>query len=246
MIEKERILSLKNSGLNKTQIAKITNVPRSTIRDWFETNKTESKQLKKSIEEILIFLKSNDNIRKAYSYILGLYLGDGYINKTPRSYRLRIALDKKYKKLNKCAENNLRILFPSNKIGIVNFKNHINLSVYSNELTLMIPQHGIGEKYTRDVSLKEWQESIIDEISLLKGLFHSDGCFYEETIKEKYTYNRFCFTNKSKDIQNIFQSICYKNSIQFDVQTNKLDISIARISRKKSVAKLKQLIGIKE
>lgn len=37
------------------------------------------------------------NLRKdyAYSYILGLYLGDGYINKEPRTNRLRIFMNMK-------------------------------------------------------------------------------------------------------------------------------------------------------
>ena len=58
----------------------------------------------------------DENKIKAYSYILGLYLGDGYINKTARTYRLRIALDKKYSQLNSFAKMNLQTLFPSNKI----------------------------------------------------------------------------------------------------------------------------------
>lgn len=188
----------------------------------------------------------DENKIKAYSYILGLYLGDGYINKTARTYRLRIALDKKYSQLNSFAKMNLQTLFPSNKIGIINFKGHINLSVFSNKLPLLFPQHGSGPKHLRSIVLDEWQKAVLDEIETLRGLFHSDGSFYKETISQKYVYERYLFTNKSNDIQKIFQEYCSRINISFDVQTKKDGVINTRISKKNDVNKLKQLIGIKE
>jgi hypothetical protein len=43
------------------------------------------------------------NDAKSYSYLLGLYLGDGCISRHPRAWRLRIVLDDKYPKLSKAA-----------------------------------------------------------------------------------------------------------------------------------------------
>ena|ERR1035438_7249529 len=137
--EFELVTKLFNDGLNKVQIYKITNIPRSTIKDWILKTKKPVYDKSSLLDKIIV----NDFI---YSYILGLYLGDGYINKTDRAYRIRIALDKKYLKLNEYAKKQLQIFFSDNSVGVVNAEGCINLSVYNKELLLLFPQHGIDRK----------------------------------------------------------------------------------------------------
>jgi predicted AlkP superfamily phosphohydrolase/phosphomutase len=95
--------------------------------------------------------------KESYSYILGLYLGDGYINLSERTYRLRIALDTKYQKVIKECEDNLIILFPNNKVNnIIRKETTTYVYVYSNKLPLLFPQHGVGKKSSRKIELFDW------------------------------------------------------------------------------------------
>lgn len=243
--ERQLAFQLKEKGLNNTEIAKVTGVPRKTIVDWFAKGQEYVVKSSRTLNDIIEELKRDSTMRLAYSYVLGLYLGDGYINKFPRTYRLRVALDKKYPKLNEYAAGKMRQLLPHNDVGIVNFPTHINISVYSKDLAMMFPQHGVGKKHSRNVSLQTWQHALLDDVQFLKGLFHSDGCFYRETINEKYTYERFCFSNMSRDIQRMFQAACQRHGIDFDVTIGKTNAMITRVSKKDHVRKMKQMIGTK-
>jgi len=232
------IIELYSNGLNKSQISKITGIPRTTVRDWI--NKSPQKFVDK-IFNPLEFL-TNEKISN-YSYILGLYLGDGFINKCKRTYRLRISLDKKYNSVNEMVKNCLSSIF-NNKINVVKRGNCVDISLYNNNLPYFFPQHGKGKKYLRKIILTEWQNQILSPINLIKGLIHSDGCYYNEKIKN-YTYGRFVFTNKSKDIIQIFCNALDILNLEYDVQ--KIDgIYRVRISKKSSVVKLKEMIGTKE
>ena len=88
------------------------------------------------------------------------------------------------------------------------------------------------------------EKSIINDWELLKGLLHSDGCYYTEKIKNKYTYDRYMFSNKSKDIIEIFKFTCNNLGIKYDEYNSKI-ISRIRISRKKHVDLIKNNIGTK-
>ena len=89
--EFELVCKLYKAGNNKSQIYRKTNIPRGTIKDWLNNPPKCFSENKKNeiIKEKII---TNKELRKSYSYILGMYLGDGYINKCKRSYRLRISL----------------------------------------------------------------------------------------------------------------------------------------------------------
>lgn len=247
--EYDLVLKLHLSGCNQTKISYKTGIPRSTIKDWLKkipfsfTSMDDKFELKNKIV-------ANKNLQSVYSYLLGLYLGDGYINKCKRTFRLRIFLDEKYLKLNKYAEERMKKLFLKNKINVSLQKNKscICLSVYNNELNDIFPQNGLKKKYERKIELLEWQKEIIAPIELLKGLIHSDGCFYTEKINDKYTYERFVFSNKSIDLHDIFQKACNTLNIEYDFQ-HKGNVNFAwqtRISKKESVKKLKQIIGTKD
>ena len=184
--------------------------------------------------------------KSAYSYILGIYLGDGCINKMPRTYKLRIFLDAKYMTIIDEVEQNLRILFPKNKINQQKLYHKGKLSsitvyLYSNNLPLLFPQHGVGKKHQRLIKLELWQEKIMVPEKLLRGLFHSDGCYYNQTVNNKYTYSYYDFANFSMDILNIWKKYADELKISYIEVKNHI-----RHRSNSSYKKLYPILGIKK
>jgi hypothetical protein len=231
---------LKNQGLNNSEISKILNIPRPTISGWFNT------KLKLRKKDVYTLNPKNfiieNNLQNTYSYILGLYLGDGYINKIKNSYRLRIFNTVEYKLLNKFIINQLGLLFPNNKIGYTDFKTYLSICVYSNKsIPFLFPQHGKGRKHKRKIYLHNWQKEIISDKYLLMGLFHSDGCFYYRKVNS-IIYPAYCFINESNDIHKIFQNCCDKLNVKY---TYALKPKRTNIYKKNDVECLLTLIGTK-
>jgi intein-encoded DNA endonuclease-like protein len=165
------ILELYKSGYSQNRIFKTLGVDRGTIRQI--VNDPEGYLKKATIE----FDLSEIN-KKSYAFILGVYLGDGCISKThkPNVFRLRVALDIKYKKLNEEVIEELQKLFPNNNVNYmrVGETNGCVISLYSTHLLKLFPQHDIGKKHDRPIVLEDWQKDIIDEynIEFLKGLIY--------------------------------------------------------------------------
>lgn len=147
----------------------------------------------------------------AYSYLLGMYLGDGHILKQPRTYRLRITLHTNEIPLHEYTMNALNCILPHNKTNIVKCgkTNCVNVVLYSNHLPTLFPQHAIGYKHERKIELLDWQKKILNPEKFVEGLIHSDGSRF--IIKhDKYEYLRYSFVNVSEDISNLFKLYCTK------------------------------------
>jgi hypothetical protein len=101
-------LRLAEQGLNNCEISRRIGVSRPTVREWVAGRLPHSFEPKR-----MLYGRPNSSERPcarcgagehrferlstAYAYLLGMYLGDGYIASGPRGvFRLRIALDKKY------------------------------------------------------------------------------------------------------------------------------------------------------
>lgn len=86
-------LFLAEEGFNQSQIGRLTGIPRCTVGDWVRLGPPDSRpgrrRRTKAIDPAAV-------PPRAYSYLLGLYLGDGYICRMARTWRLRIALDSRY------------------------------------------------------------------------------------------------------------------------------------------------------
>jgi len=180
--------------------------------------------------------------KKSYSYILGLYLGDGYINKMKRTYRLRIFLDSRQDLVIKECEENLKKLFPDNKIAILKtIYNSVIISVYSNFIPIIFPQHGLNKKHERNIKLEEFQKIILISDFFMKGLFHSDGSFY----LSKNSYPRYIFTNKSKQIIEMFSDCLLEKGITSRIRKRMNEIYDIQIQNKKDVENLYPILGEK-
>jgi hypothetical protein len=252
--EYRTILALREQNLTQEAIASHIGTPRSTVRDCILRHKSLS-EFERYLEnhpselDILRNLKSpanppHESIRDAYLYLLGMYLGDGYINREPRTYRLRISLDMAYPQIIQACADAVAALLPSNKVGIVQNKgNWVSVSCYSNHWPDFFPQHGAGSKHKRQIRLKPWQQRIAVEHPkpLLRGLIHSDGSRSSNKIGGT-DYPRYSFKNHSEDILQIFSLACDRLGVHWTTASSGRSIQIAR---RADVAFLDQFIGPK-
>jgi hypothetical protein len=187
-------------------------------------------------------------IDRVYSYLLGMYLGDGMLTAAPRRvWRLRITLDTRYPGIVDRCESAMtsfgdRAVGRARKIGCV--------ELYSNwkHWLCAFPQHGAGSKHRRQIALVEWQQHVVDAYpaGFLTGLIHSDGCrsINRATPRGRlplYEYPRYYFTNHSEAIRGLFVDACSKLGVECR-PSNPFVISVAR---RASVQILDSFIGPK-
>ena len=243
-----------NQGLNKSQIARNLSLHRGTVREY----------LKLSLEDALKLACENNarqipDLGKEYSYILGLYLGDGHITKMKNKkdlYRLRIFLDHKYQGIVEECKSSLERIFPDNITSVMTQKANGLPScdvvyVYSKSIITLFPQHGTGKKHNRFIELEGFQREVLDKYpkEFLRGLIHSDGSRYR-ILKEKQYYG-YNFTNCSLDIFGLFVEYCAKVGVPVRVRNKKLSHKgkspcyMAEITRRQYVEILDDFIGQK-
>jgi hypothetical protein len=84
----ERVLDLARAGRNQSEIARLTGISRTTVRDWL------AGRLPVRCESAVTLVDGLP--RRDYAYLLGLYLGDGFLAHGPRAACLRIFFDARY------------------------------------------------------------------------------------------------------------------------------------------------------
>lgn len=222
---------------NKKFLSRKFKIPRGTIQYWINNPRI----LDKTKENLIDLLNSVD--KSAYSYILGVYLGDGNIDKMTKTYRLRIALNINQDLVIDECYKNLKMLLPKNKISFNKQKNSNCgvISIYSNLLPILFPHLGNGRKHDRKIELTDEQLKIINKNVLMKGLFHTDGSFYLASNK----YPRYQFTNKSKDIIDIFSDCLLNVNVRPKIRQKKDGIYNINIQNKPEVMILYYILGEK-
>lgn len=262
--EYKQILELWELGIPKKTIAQLTKIPRSTVIECIQRYPTIEALERKTVEIatplVLKILKGeieapNNEIYKAYAYVLGLYLGDGCIVKMRKVYWLRISLDAKYPDIIDACRRAIQTLLPENKVALIEHHyreqlSHIDVSVTHKYLEQVFPQHGKGMKHTRTIALEPWQQRIVDAYPLdfFRGLYHSDGSRFSNVVNGK-DYPRYSFTNNSQDILKLFCDTCDKLGVHWTVKARR---SQARdhatdifISKRPDVEYLDRVVGVK-
>jgi hypothetical protein len=184
----------------------------------------------------------------SYAYLLGAYLGDGYIVHTRRGvYRLRVACDLLHINIAwwialavEAVRGRRAALQPRADSRV------LDVSSYWKHWPCVFPQHGPGRKHARRIALTAWQQRIVDAHpdQLVRGLIHSDGWRGINRTRHAdrtYEYIRYQFTNASADIRAIFCDALDALGVEWR-RMKERDISIAR---RASVAKLDGFIGPK-
>jgi hypothetical protein len=223
--------------MSASRIARLMGIPRATVSDWLHT------PLDALVAGPVPFdPRSLPNAE--YSYLFGLYLGDGTISRGPKGvYRLRIVNDARYPKITAECVAAMRAVMPRNRVHVQKLPfRAVEIHCYSKGWPLLFPQHGPGRKHERKIELAPWQKEVVDRFprEFLRGLIHSDGCRVLNRVNGK-DYPRYFFTQVSDDIRGIFCRTCRLLEIHYS-QNNWKTISIARSG---SVARLDEFIGPK-
>lgn len=239
----EKIISDFDDGKSKNQLARDYDIPRSTIKYWVN-NKDKILHKLNSIENIDTIIQNINNKKYAYNILLGLYLGDGHISNSGKSYRLRISQDLKYEDSILEIYNLLKFFFRTEPT-IETRPGYKIISIYNKNLPLYFPHLGTGKKYERKIVLVDYQKENLEPSALLKGLFISDGSFYTAKVSQKYFYERYNFTNKSVCILNLFEECLNFFNISFLKNKRNDDVWRIQIQKKSEVEKMKNIVGIK-
>jgi hypothetical protein len=185
--------------------------------------------------------------RSSYAYLLGLYLGDGWIVKMARgSFSLRISLDRRYPGIIAAAMEAVSAVNPAGVVRAWPRTGCFVVSAYWKHWPTVFPQHGAGPKHTRRIVLVDWQREITstEPRALIRGLIHSDGCRFiaaQRVGERTYRYSRYSFSNRSDDIRAIFCDHLDLLGVGW-TRPNAFEIAI---DRRAEVAKLDVFVGPK-
>lgn len=210
-----RALKLLATGLSVSEVSRRTGVSRAAIREW-----RDNPDVLKPKMHARCFRCADPPgeppDRRAYAYLLGLYLGDGCINLTGDRRKevraLRIACGDMWPGLiTECATTMERVL--PNKAFYAQQVGYTMVTSTSKHWPCLFPQHAPGKKHLRRITLDPWQQDIVNDHpgDFLRGLFHSDGCRFTNRVRRPfpegtdrwYEYPRYMFTNESSDIREL-------------------------------------------
>jgi len=78
----------------------------------------------------------------AYSYLLGIYLGDGYISRTPKTYRLQVSRHERQTIVIERVGRAIMALRPGHSVGRRRRGAVVIVDAYANLWPQLFPQHG--------------------------------------------------------------------------------------------------------
>jgi hypothetical protein len=238
---RESALALVAAGVSDGEIARRLGLPRTTVRDWRRRREARPEEICPRCWRPARPIR----FRPAqYAELLGLYLGDGHISPLPRTQRLRIFLDARYREIVNETEELLRSMFPGNRVTRLHRHDGAMaiLHTHHNHLACLFPQHGPGKKHERPIVLERWQEDLVLAApwAFLRGCIRSDGCVFVNRTGP-YQYLSYAFDNRSADIRQLFAAVC-----RFvDVRCRPAGTSV-RVYRRASVALLREHVGLKQ
>ena len=189
----------------------------------------------------------------SYAYLLGMYLGNGHVADTRRSFQLRITLDGLYPGIIAECAGAMILSLPSvhPRIRCDRSERRMNVDSGSKHWPDLFPQMGPGRKHERPIVLAPWQREIVEAHPwpFVRGLIHSDGCRTVNRFKTRlpsgrvaeYAYPRYFFSNLSADIRALFCESCEPLGLRW-TQSNHRNISI---SHRTSVGLLDENVGPK-
>ena len=187
----------------------------------------------------------------AYSYLLGLYLGDGCLVRQRKGvYLLSIACCDAWPGLITAAKDATRGVMPANAVFARQSHGMTEVKSCSKHWPCLFPQHGPGTKHTRKIELARWQQVIVDRYpgDFARGLIHSDGCRSINRVRRPlkdgdrwYEYPRYQFSNKSLDIL----ALCCKALDRLGVEWRFARWDVISVAKKDAVALLDAFVGPK-
>jgi hypothetical protein len=198
-------LDLVAAGVPLARISRQMSISRAAIREW--ASQPERALAERAGRRCFVEERSACPRPSTYAYLLGQYLGDGYLVTSARVPRLRVACADAYPGIAAEVDAALEAL-SGNKPGSVAGIGCSDHYSYWSHWPCLFPQHGPGMKHQRPIVLAGWQQAITAEHPwpLIRGLIHSDGCRAINRVKVhgvRYAYPRYFFSNESADILTI-------------------------------------------
>ncbi|SFN24468.1 hypothetical protein [Actinomadura madurae] len=239
-------LRLLGSGFTIAEVHRQTGIPKSTLGNW----KKHPEKAASHTPPLCPRCHDQGLDTTAYSYLLGLYLGDGHLARQRNGvYRLEIACADAWPGLIDMAADAVGAVL-SSKVGRRQKPGCTMVGSYSKHWPCLLPQHGPGMKHTRKIELLAWQRKIVEEHTgeFVRGLIHSDGCRTTNRVRKRlkggdrwYEYPRYNFTNASLDIQRLFTGALDRLGIEWTQMTAR-NFSVAK---REAVARLDEFVGPK-
>ena len=240
--EFQQVQLLIAAGLNDCAIARQTGIPRRTVQVWrSQPPKWDRERRAGNCAGVHDFdsLAANH-----YCYLLGLYLGDGCISKSARSWVLRITCDTRYPAIIDQCRASINAVMPGQRAGVWTRPSGTCADVYlsSKHWPCLFPQHGPGVKHSRPIVLEPWQRELVNLATedFLRGLIHSDGCRVIADDRGVKSI-RYHFTNHSGDILGLFTGALDR----LDIPWTRSTMYVVSVYRKAATARLDEFIGPK-
>ncbi|MEU3276322.1 helix-turn-helix domain-containing protein [Streptomyces antibioticus] len=244
---RKRAIALVAQGRSLNSVSRETGISPSAIRSWQHRLNPLPRMTPPD--------PGPPSDESAYSYLLGLYLGDGCISAHPRSgYYLRIACADAWPGLiQECREAITRV-HPGTGVYLAKKQGCVMVTSYSRHWPHLFPQHGPGRKHERKIALEPWQQEIVDAHpwEFVKGLIHSDGCRITNWTtrmiggeRKRYEYPRYFFTNVSDDIRKLYTDTLDKLGIEWTQSARNGCAFNISVARKASIALMEAHVGPK-
>jgi hypothetical protein len=248
-----KVFELKAAGHLDREVSELTGVPVGTIRNW--RNRRFAGKPKPPFAEEETCPQCGGPVHEtsglpieSYSYLLGVYLGDGCVTRNGSSWALRVYLDASYPGIVREVCEAIHAIRTDRTPMVAPHRDCNCVVVHSTwrPWLCLFPQHGVGRKHTREIQLADWQAEIVDIAPglFLRGLIHTDGWRGVNRVHAKgrnYEYPRYQFSNRSDDIRGLFTSACDKLGIKWRPWT-RYHVSVAQ---RDSVALLDSFVGPK-
>lgn len=261
---RRQAVALLDTGISLSEASRRLAINRSTLRDWYRDRALVDKYADATSCPRCAPIPHSPTPLPEYAYVLGLYLGDGYISpagdRRKGVWSLRIMCDDGWPGLIESCKAALAALLPDHRIGTVQKTGCTEVVARWKHWPCVFPQHGAGAKHTREIALAPWQVEIVAAYprELARGLFHSDGCRVVNRVRARvkgewkdYEYPRYFFSNTSQDIHDILGSALdligaeWKLTWKKATKASHRDAGILSVAKRDSVALLDTFIGPK-
>lgn len=226
-----------DTGLSASEVGRRLDICHSTISRWARTNRAKGSNATSRVTPFQERDSCNEGECPAvlamdevsYAYLLGIYLGDGCIDRLSRCDRLRVFQDPKYPRLAELCLEAMRKVLPASTPGQYRSRTVLVAYVYSQHLRCLFPQMGAGKKHLRSIEMTRWQGGLIEQHPwrFLSGLLHSDGCRSRNIVGGR-DYPRWSFANLSPDINHLFQQVATDVGLRYTKGQHSIDTHISR------------------
>ncbi|WP_306369143.1 transcriptional regulator [Nocardiopsis sp. CC223A] len=255
-------VSMLDSGLSKAEVSRRLGVTPATLRIWSRDRSLIDKYRDNGECPRCEPIPRPPTEARAYSHLLGLYLGDGTISRTGDGtrgvWRLRIFCTETWPQLIEECVASMGTVLPGRSIGRITKMGCTEVYADGKHWPCLFPQHGPGKKHEREIVLEPWQQEIVNTYpeEFIRGLIHSDGWRGVNRVRSRtpqgwkyYEYPRYDFINVSQDIVDLLTAALDLLNIPWKVRVQRRsphqDKIVVSIARKEAVARLDEFVGPK-